>query len=134
MGTVSGTFKAYPEACLIWIDAHAVRPFFPPCQKRNRPSNSNLGRQNAILQDINTPLTSPSGNLHGCPVSFLLGLEGAAKGDVPEFDWIDAVLKPERLVYIGLRDIDEGERKILKDNSAFILLPHPWVGASSDIR
>lgn len=25
MGTVSGTFKAYPEACLIWIDAHAVR-------------------------------------------------------------------------------------------------------------
>lgn len=28
MGTVSGTFKAYPEACLIWIDAHAV-PVFP---------------------------------------------------------------------------------------------------------
>jgi arginase len=24
MGTVSGTFKAYPEACLIWVDAHAV--------------------------------------------------------------------------------------------------------------
>lgn len=26
MGTVSGTFKQYPEAALIWIDAHAVRP------------------------------------------------------------------------------------------------------------
>lgn len=24
MGTVSGTFRAYPDACLIWIDAHAV--------------------------------------------------------------------------------------------------------------
>lgn len=25
MGTVSGTFRHYPDACLIWIDAHAVR-------------------------------------------------------------------------------------------------------------
>ncbi|KAM0755607.1 Ureohydrolase [Meredithblackwellia eburnea MCA 4105] len=90
MGTVSGTFKAHPDAVLIWIDAHA---------------------------DINTPLTTPSGNLHGCPVSFLLGLEGAAKGDIPEFDWIDPVLKSDRLVYIGLRDIDAGERKILKDHN-----------------
>lgn len=24
MGTVSGVFDAYPDACLIWIDAHAV--------------------------------------------------------------------------------------------------------------
>ncbi|KAI5478909.1 hypothetical protein MNV49_004430 [Pseudohyphozyma bogoriensis] len=85
MGTVSGSFKAHPEACLIWIDAHA---------------------------DINTPLTTPSGNLHGCPVSFLMGLPGT---DIPEFDWIKPVLQKERLVYIGLRDIDAGERKILKD-------------------
>jgi len=28
MGTVSGTFKAFPEAALIWVDAHAVRPCF----------------------------------------------------------------------------------------------------------
>ena len=25
MGTVSGTFRAFPEAALIWVDAHAVR-------------------------------------------------------------------------------------------------------------
>ncbi|GAA6059744.1 hypothetical protein JCM10212_001952 [Sporobolomyces blumeae] len=90
MGTVSGTFKAFPEAALIWVDAHA---------------------------DINTPLTTESGNLHGCPVSFLLGLAGTSKEELPEFGWIDPVLKPERLVYIGLRDIDAGERKILKDNN-----------------
>lgn len=88
MGTVSGTFKQYPEACLIWIDAHA---------------------------DINTPLTTPSGNLHGCPVSFLLGLPGTS--DIPEFHWIKPVLKSDRLVYIGLRDIDAGERKILKEHN-----------------
>lgn len=84
LATVSGTFRAHPEACLIWIDAHA---------------------------DLNTPLTTPSGNIHGCPVSFLLGLEGT---QIPEFDWIEPILKAERLVYIGLRDIDAGEKELLK--------------------
>lgn len=28
MGTVSGVFDAYPDACLIWIDAHAVSWWF----------------------------------------------------------------------------------------------------------
>jgi arginase family enzyme len=73
-------------------------------------------------QDINTPLTTPSGNLHGCPVSFLMGLPGTSKEEIPEFSWIEPVLKSNRLVYIGLRDIDEGERKILKENSAHFLL------------
>ena len=86
MGTVSGTFAQYPDACLIWIDAHA---------------------------DINTPLTTESGNLHGCPVSFLLGLPGT---DIPEYNWIKPLLKKDRLVYIGLRDVDSGEKKILREN------------------
>ncbi|WVR09793.1 arginase [Kwoniella sp. DSM 27419] len=87
MGTVSGTKRKYPDACLVWVDAHA---------------------------DINTPETTDSGNLHGCPVSFLLGLEGT---DVAPFkDWMSPCLKPEEIVYIGLRDIDEGEKKILKEN------------------
>ena len=47
------------------------------------------------------------------PVSFLLGL-----GDsVPEFSWVQPVLKPEKIVYIGLRDVDAGEKKILKENN-----------------
>ena len=80
--------RAHPEAALIWIDAHA---------------------------DINTPETTPSGNLHGCPVSFLLGLQGC---DVEPFNtWVPkkAPLHKDSLVYIGLRDIDSGERKILKE-------------------
>jgi arginase len=86
MGTISGTLDAYPDACVIWIDAHA---------------------------DINTTETTESGNIHGMPVSFLLGL-----GDkIEEFAWVKPALKANRLVYIGLRDVDAGEKKILKDNN-----------------
>lgn len=46
------------------------------------------------------------------PVSFLLGLGEK----VPEFSWVRPVLKPERIVYIGLRDLDAGEKRILKEN------------------
>ena len=79
----------HPDAAVLWIDAHA---------------------------DINTPSTTPSGNLHGCPVSFLLGLPGT---DVAPFkDWLPAkpALQAQDIVYIGLRDIDSGERKILREN------------------
>lgn len=45
--------------------------------------------------DINTPASTDSGNLHGCPVSFLLGLEGT---DVAPFNkWISPCLKPEQM-------------------------------------
>lgn len=86
VGTISGTMSAYPDACVIWIDAHA---------------------------DINTAETTSSGNIHGMPVSFLLGLGPK----FPEFAWVKPVLKASRLVYIGLRDIDSGEKRILKENN-----------------
>jgi len=106
LGTVSGTLDAYPEACLIWIDAHA---------------------------DINTIATTESGNMHGMPVSFLLGLNSAEQikslhnpsltEDTP-FEWLTPKLKPSRLVYIGLRDVDVGEKKILKDNGILSFSMH----------
>ena len=46
-----------------------------------------------------------------------MGLPGTSKEEIPEFAWIAPVLKSDRLVYIGLRDVDDGEKKILKDNS-----------------
>ena len=78
--------------------------------------------------DINTPESTDTGNLHGCPVSFLLGLTGT---DVEPFNkWIKPCLKPSELfvscsstklpaddsVYIGLRDVDAAEKKILREN------------------
>ncbi|KAG6877728.1 hypothetical protein C0993_004545 [Termitomyces sp. T159_Od127] len=86
LGTVSGTLSAHPEACLIWIDAHA---------------------------DINTVETTDSGNIHGMPVSFLLGIGN----QVSEFSWVKPLLKADRLVYIGLRDVDAGEKRILREKN-----------------
>ncbi|THG94817.1 hypothetical protein EW145_g8071 [Phellinidium pouzarii] len=85
MGTISGTLSHHPDACVIWIDAHA---------------------------DINTVETTPSGNIHGMPMSFLLGLN---KTRISEYDWVKQVLTPDRLVYIGLRDVDAGEKTILRE-------------------
>ena len=46
------------------------------------------------------------------PVAFLLGLGGP----VEAFSWIKPRLTPARIVYIGLRDVDAGEKRILKEN------------------
>jgi arginase len=94
IGTIAGTAKAVRERlgreiAVIWVDAHA---------------------------DINTPESSDSGNIHGMPVSFLTGL---ATEDKPEyFGWLkdDHRINVKKLVYIGLRDVDQGEKKILREN------------------
>ncbi|KAH7350287.1 hypothetical protein BKA66DRAFT_516456 [Pyrenochaeta sp. MPI-SDFR-AT-0127] len=94
MGTISGTARAIRERlgreiAVIWVDAHA---------------------------DINTPESSDSGNIHGMPVAFLTGLATDEREDV--FGWIKEHhrLSTKKLVYIGLRDIDRGEKKILREN------------------
>ncbi|EIW84842.1 Ureohydrolase [Coniophora puteana RWD-64-598 SS2] len=86
MGTISGTLDAYPDACVIYVDAHT---------------------------DINTVATTDSGNMHGMPVSFLMGLSSG----VDAFAWLKGALRPERMVYIGLRDLDASEKRILRENS-----------------
>ncbi|KAF2152475.1 Ureohydrolase [Myriangium duriaei CBS 260.36] len=95
VGTISGTAKATRERlgrelAVIWVDAHA---------------------------DINTPETSDSGNIHGMPVAFLAGLATEKREDI--FGWLrdEHRISPAKLVYIGLRDVDKGEKKILRDNN-----------------
>lgn len=53
--------------------------------------------------------------MHGCPVSLLLSSLHAGR-DLEPFKWIKPLLEPSRLVYIGLRDLDDGEKKILKEH------------------
>jgi arginase len=48
-----------------------------------------------------------------------MGLKGT---EIPEYSWIKPVLKANRLVYIGLRDVDAGEKKILRENSKSTLI------------
>jgi arginase len=69
---------------LIWFDAHA---------------------------DINTPETTPSGNIHGMPLAVLLGY-GA-----PELTYVAGFapkLDPKLCVHVGARDIDPGEKEMIK--------------------
>ncbi|KAH0583695.1 A-agglutinin attachment subunit precursor [Termitomyces sp. 'cryptogamus'] len=47
------------------------------------------------------------------PISFLLGIGS----QVSEFSWVKPLLKADRLVYIGLRDVDAGEKRILRENN-----------------
>lgn len=66
--------------------------------------------------DINTPETSPSGHIHGMPLAFALGrgpepLAGILAGNR---------LRLDDLVYIGLRDVDAGERELLRDSGALV--------------
>ncbi len=85
VGTVSGVAEFYrrkkEKIGLIWIDAHA---------------------------DINTPQTSPSGNVHGMPVAALTGLGPDELKNI--FGWSPKVA-PENVVLIGLRDIDATEKE-----------------------
>lgn len=96
-GSMIGVNRVYPDAATIWVDAHA---------------------------DINTAATTPSGNLHGCPVAFALGLDGSYVE--PFKSWLPnpPIASPNRLVYIGLRDVDEGERKILKQHNIKVFSMH----------
>lgn len=67
--------------------------------------------------DINTDETSPSGNIHGMPVAAALGLgarELAAVGGA----W--RKLQPENVVMIGIRSVDEGERRIIREHGIHV--------------
>ncbi len=62
--------------------------------------------------DMNSPGSSPSGNIHGMPLAVLLGVGHpdllALCGDVPALD-------PRDVVVIGARDVDAGERALVKE-------------------
>ena len=57
--------------------------------------------------DLNTPETSPSGNVHGMPLAALMGLGPAQLGDIFGFS---PKVAPENVVVVGVRDIDVAEK------------------------
>ncbi len=88
IGSVAGVTSFYRErgetVGLVWFDAHA---------------------------DMNTPESSPSGNIHGMPLAVLLGY-GA-----PELTGIEGFspkLDPRFCAHLGARDLDDGERELIR--------------------
>ena len=63
--------------------------------------------------DINTRKTSPSGNYHGMPLAFLTSLDN----DYDLFPFLFCVpdLKFENILYLGIRDLDDGEKAFIKE-------------------
>ncbi len=61
--------------------------------------------------DVNTEETSPTGNIHGMPVAALFGWCKSALSSVPA-----SYLKPQNVFWVGVRDLDEGERQLAERN------------------
>jgi arginase len=85
LGTLGGLASVHGSGGVLWIDAHA---------------------------DANTPETSPTGNVHGMPLAAALGLAGAGfESDA----WPLPAVDPRRVSLIGVRELDGGERRLLRD-------------------
>jgi arginase len=88
IGSASGLASFYrkqeKKIGIIWLDAHT---------------------------DVNTPETTPSGNIHGMPLAALLGRGARQLTEVAGF--APKVL-PENAVVIGARSVDPGERELIK--------------------
>ncbi|CAN9508836.1 unnamed protein product [Ophioblennius macclurei] len=87
IGSIHGHTAAVGPLSVVWVDAHA---------------------------DLNTPLTTFTGNFHGQPMSFLLHELRRYIPRLPNFSWLKPCLAARDLVYIGLRDVDAAENHILK--------------------
>jgi len=89
IGSIAAAAKKEPIG-VIWVDAHG---------------------------DINTPDTSPSGNIHGMPVAVLLG-KGEDK--LVNIGYSGAKLQPVHIVQIGIRDLDPAERTRLANSGVSV--------------
>ncbi|XP_014664761.1 PREDICTED: arginase, hepatic-like [Priapulus caudatus] len=85
-GTIHGHAQAHEDIVLIWVDAHA---------------------------DINTSLTSYTGHLHGMSGAFSIKELDKYIPKMPGWDWLTPTVAARDIVYIGLRDVDPGERYLL---------------------
>jgi arginase len=84
VGTVAGVSKHLRERGeklgMIWIDAHT---------------------------DMNTPATSPSGNIHGMPLACCIGL---GPKELTEIFGYSPKVAPENVALVGIRSVDDAER------------------------
>ena len=78
--------------------------------------------------DYNIPKTSPSGNIHGMPVAILMG-----EGPQPLIDigGENAILHPQQMVQIGVRDLDAPERRRVLASGIYVRFKYH--GSTTDL-
>ncbi|QQZ09600.1 arginase [Heyndrickxia vini] len=94
IGTLAGVSKHYNNLGVIWYDAHG---------------------------DLNIADTSPSGNIHGMPLAASLG---HGHRTLTEIGGYAPKVKHENIVIIGARDLDEGEKELIKDKNIKVFTMH----------
>lgn len=94
LGSLAGVSKERENLGVIWYDAHG---------------------------DLNTGETSPSGNIHGMPLSASMGIGHEALTNIGGYS---PKVKPENVVIIGARSLDEGERKLIKEKGMRVYTMH----------
>jgi len=88
LGSLVGMAKVRGAGGVVWIDAHG---------------------------DLNTPATSPSGNVHGMVLAAALGLAGDA---FTRDSWPLPAVESGKLALVGVRSLDDGERALLRELDA----------------
>lgn len=84
MGTLAGLHSVHGAGGLLWVDAHG---------------------------DLNTPQTSPSGNVHGMPLATALGACDFVMDGFEPAPWVD----PGRVAIVGVRELDAGEKRLVRE-------------------
>ncbi|HEU5244426.1 MAG TPA: arginase [Gaiellaceae bacterium] len=88
LGSLVGMAKVRGAGGVVWIDAHG---------------------------DLNTPATSPSGNVHGMVLAAALGLGGDS---FARDGWPLPAVESGRLALVGVRSLDDGERALVRELDA----------------
>jgi arginase len=86
LGSLGGLAATYGPGGVIWIDAHG---------------------------DLNSPATSPSGNVHGMVLAAALGLAGS---DFESDAWPMPAVDRTRVALVGTRLLDQGERELVREH------------------
>ena len=105
LGTLSGMAEAHGLGGVLWIDAHG---------------------------DLNSPDTSPSGNVHGMVLAAAIGHAGDAFAD----GWGLPAVDPARVALLGVRSLDGGERDLLRtlDAKVFTMSDLDRVGVAHAVE
>jgi arginase len=106
IGTLGGLARSSGQGGVLWIDAHS---------------------------DLNTPESSPSGNVHGMPLAAAIGLtDERFESDA----WTLPAVEPERVALVGLRSVDARERDRIRELGikAFTMSDIDRIGIERAIR
>jgi arginase len=94
LGTLVGLARAHGPGGVLWVDAHG---------------------------DLNTPDSSPTGNVHGMALAAAMGLGGDAFAND---GWPLPAVDPARVALVGIRSLDPAERELLRRLDARVFTMH----------